>query len=294
MGFLALLELKMLSSHDPTESPLKKRRKFNVSLPDDATVQIPPSTRSSGAKVSMANLPQEYELVRLVRDILNPHETWDAKTPACEWDGVGCSQGDVVTRIRWTGRDLHGSLHLSHFMQTMKRFNVGRNALTGEIDLLDLPSSLRYLCLSENRFVGALDLTSLPQKLAELDIYDNSFTEGVCLTRLSPALEGLYLSSNNLTGSVDLTSLPQSMKQLGLRDNLLSGEISLSQLPQNLLGLSLRNNDFCGVVDFRRLPFTLRWLDVSDNERITGEIAPSRYLNLQFSVANTGVHVVVE
>ncbi len=73
---------------------------------------------------------------------------------------------------------------------------MGHNALTGPVDLTQLPRSLTYLDLGNNQLTGAVDLTQLPA-----------------------ALEQLYMDQNQLTGAVDLTKLPTTLAVLSLHQN---------------------------------------------------------------------------
>ena len=59
------------------------------------------TSKSRPAKVSAANLPQEYELSELVQDIANPHKSWNTEVTACDWEYVTCDEQGNVSELKW-------------------------------------------------------------------------------------------------------------------------------------------------------------------------------------------------
>ena len=103
--------------------------------------------RSRIAKVSAANLPQEYHLVRLLAEVHNLDESWSLDTPACEWEGVGCNEREEVSRMEWGQLDLSGAMNLIYLPHSLYDFDARQNALEGAVPLTRLPSELRSLAI---------------------------------------------------------------------------------------------------------------------------------------------------
>ena len=202
----------------------------------------------------MANLPQEYELAQLVRNVGNPHSSWNTPTPACEWDGVICNKANETTVINWNGfsnksyKQLTGSLNFGYLPKTVHKFHVFITKVSGEVPLNVLSCKLVSLGLRDNELSGPLDLTALPPNMRDLD-----------------------LSANRFTGEICLTELPSDLQYLSLDRNQLSGKVCLRDLP-NLCRLRLYTNRFSGKIDVRSLPSTLHQLDLSNNVKLHGEI----------------------
>jgi len=265
-------------SFEDARSPDHKRRK----LSDKENTTVSPRPRKRAAKVSVANLPLEYQLARLIRNIENPHYTWGTDMPACEWNRVECNEQGEPEAIHWHQMDqsacpnlwdygLIGSLDLTDIPKMVKHFSVQHNQLRGEIRLDGLPDKLENLDLSQNVFEGSLDLTSLPPSLYSFCSYKNKFTGNVCLTRLPPPMEQLLLGDNRLTGSADLTSLPSKMWHINLERNEFSGEINLAKLPPTMKYMSISHNKFSGELRLDKLPSGLEQLALGHNQ-FEGEI----------------------
>ena len=116
-------------------SPDRKRRK----LSDKENTTVSPRPLKRAAKVSVANLPLEYQLARLIRNIENPHNTWDTDTPACEWEGVECNEQGEPDDIYWEQmEDSEGPDHWEY-------------GLKGSLDLTDIPNLVkRFFCEQES------------------------------------------------------------------------------------------------------------------------------------------------
>ena len=182
-------------------------------------INLEPKARDKGlsfrpSKVRGANLPQEYELARLLGDNENLPTTWSTSTPACEWKGTHCNTDGYVTGLNWDSFSLTGTLRWDWLPRSVVLCNVMRNKLTGHIHTEKLPPQLRYLLLSVNRFTNQGDLTCLPLSLEDFVLDENHCHGNVDLTHLSPRLSKLSLRSNFFSGEVNLTGLPASLTYL--------------------------------------------------------------------------------
>lgn len=185
---------------------------------------------------------------------------WLSDAPVCEWYGVTCDGGRVVSlTMNW-------------------------NNLTGQLpaEMAQL-TQLHTLVLYYNKLSGALppELAEL-QKLNALILHHNYF-EG----ELPPAygqmasLRILDLEGNKLTGRLpDSWGQLRSLEILNLRHNRLSGELpaSIGQLTQ-LQGLLLSSNDFEGQVP-------QEWLALADNLLMFGLYANPRIGEIPFELEN--------
>ena len=55
--------------------------------------------RRKAARVRGVLLPQEYDLERLVSNIVNPLPSWNASVPAHKWEGITCSDEGEILRF---------------------------------------------------------------------------------------------------------------------------------------------------------------------------------------------------
>ena len=260
------------------QEPSTKRRKVESPMPFNThSAEETTKTRSRIAKVSAANLPQEYLLVRLLAEVNNLDESWSLHTPACEWKGVSCNEREEVSCVEWGQLDLSGTMNLVHLPHSLYDFAVPGNALEGTVPLTRLPSELRSLALYVNRFEGELDLTSLPLCFEDLALNHNRFNGTVCLTSLPDSMQSVNISENCLTGPLDLTLLPPNISRVYISGNQLSGELDLQQLPASIFRLDLSQNKFSGDVDLTNLPSFLMTLDLSDNVDLCGNITRSPF-----------------
>ena len=158
-------------------------------------------------------LPQEYDLERLVSNIVNPLPSWNTSVPANKWEGVECSDEGAILSFEVENEKLVGSFRWSTLPRSLTRFSVYKNRLSGELDLVDLPPLLFSFDASFNQFTGSIDICHLPSTLTSL-----------------------IVSANNLRGHVTFTNLPSGMKYLPLRSNAkLTGTLHEHMLPAGLL-----------------------------------------------------------
>jgi len=277
MLHLTLQTIVRLTCSDIQE-PSTKRRKVESPIPSNThSAEETTKTRSRIAKVSAANLPQEYLLVRLLAEVNNLDESWSLHTPACEWEGVSCNEREEVSRVEWGQLDLSGTMNLIHLPHSLYDFAVSGNALEGTVPLTRLPSELRSLTLYENRFAGELDLIFLPLCFEDLTLNDNRFNGTVCLTSLPVNMRNVNLSENRLTGPLDLTLLPPNISRVYISGNQLSGELDLQQLPASIFRLDLSRNMFSVYVNLAKLSSSLIGLDLSDNVNLRSNITRSPF-----------------
>ena len=168
-------------------------------------------SRKAG-RVRGALLPAEYELERLISNIVNPLPSWNASVPAHQWEGVDCSdEGNILVFVS-EETNLRGTLLWDALPRSLHRFSVFTNQLTGGIDLVNLPPHLSGFDVSYNQFTGRVDLSHLPSTLSSL-----------------------ILSMNKLSGQLTIANLPSGLLSLSLRHNAeLVGTISAQLLPESL------------------------------------------------------------
>jgi len=206
---------------------------------------VPNLSYSRAAKVR-GNLPQEFELAQLIKDIENPLPSWNTSTPACKWKGVVCTDGIHISKIRWSRRTT-------------------------------LPPHLRTRSLCGNGFSGRLHLQHLPQSLETLDVSVNRAHGSVDLTRLPHGLTLLYLNKNMLSGNVVFDCLPQTMKYLNLGNNQFTGCLDFRHLPLTLAKLYCNDNKFNAIVRFHSLPLSMVFLQLRNNPELQGVLEKSSF-----------------
>ena len=252
-----------------------------------------PRSSTRIGKVGGASLPQEFSLDLFLRNVTNRRPSWCTSTPACQWNGVTCTQ-EQVRAIHWDGHNLRGTILWSHLPVTtaelslgslwsgynrntlsgpihvevlppqLSRLDLHTNAFTGEIRFANLPPGLEYLGVSQNDLHGSVDWTLLPQGLISLRLDQNSFSGQIFLTSLPSCLSTLTVSTNMFEGPVILTELPSTLTFLNLSKNKLSGSLDLRRLPLRLLYIYLNENHFNGLINLSLLPPSLKLLNVQN------------------------------
>ena len=178
----------------------------------EAADATPPAARPG--KVKGVALPQEYELAKFVRDVRNPHPSWDTHTPACEWNGVECDESKSISEVSWYSRALKGSLHWLYLPRTIQRARVMTNQLGGDVDFSALPELLLNLWVQNNLFTGELDFAHLPPNIDVLNVSNCQFTGFVdlsCLvhSNLAKPVAGFDITGNpGLNGTIARSHMP--------------------------------------------------------------------------------------
>ncbi|HEY0924845.1 S8 family serine peptidase [Rheinheimera pacifica] len=175
---------------------------------------------------------------------------WLQNNTPCNWYGVSCSAGHVVS-VTLDDNRLVGTIPSSIASLTeLQQLDLSFNTLQGSLQLaLTQLTKLQSLILWHNAIEGTIptQLSTLPA-LQILDLSENRFTGSIpaALGGLT-TLQALYVDSNLLSGGVPsaLGQLSQ-LRALWLSDNTLSGT-----LPQSLTALTLmqdfrfENTDLC-------------------------------------------------
>ncbi|KNH04513.1 hypothetical protein XU18_4283 [Perkinsela sp. CCAP 1560/4] len=80
----------------------------------------------------------------------------DDPAGVCEWEGVKCNADGEVKKFEWVLKRGHGTgtLGFEFLPCSMKTVRMFRNALSGTIQLADLPGKLEVLSLYENQLTG--------------------------------------------------------------------------------------------------------------------------------------------
>ena len=221
------------------------------------------------------NVPQEYELAELLKDIDKPHSTWNTSKSACLWYGVLCEDGESVSSLFINDLDLTGSLDFTRLPRSLLSCHFSKHKLHGQVALDELPPGLLLLNVGSNKFSGHINLTNLPQTLKILTLADNLFEGKVDLGHLPPSMLRLKLDRNRMSGTVDLSHLPSRIRTVHLQGNSFAGCLALNTLPQSMEVLDCSNNCFSGVASFDHLPRSMKNLSVVDNADLEGEINES-------------------
>ena len=263
------MQSRLINNMDVPERSIAQRTSDEDNLSPKHNIS---GMKLSAAKVSIMNLPQEYQLARVLADVKDLHKSWSTETPACKWAGVKCNERGEVTYIAW---EFSGRPNLKYLPRSLVHLYLWRNMLTGCVELVDLPIGLEMLNLSHNRFNGEVDLTSLPPNLRGLYLGYNMFTGQVCVSKIPTSIRNLYLQENAFSGCFDLTSLPTSIRNVSLDHNHFSGKLHLDHLPPNIITLQLSSNLFSGDVCLTRLPMSIDLLDLSNCPDLSGAVSRS-------------------
>ena len=169
-----------------------------------------------------------------------------------DWYGITIADGRVQ-EIKLDDNKLVGSISSSiGALDRLRKLNLSKNDLSGNIFSIASLISLEELVLSENNLTGTIpsELGSL-ENLTELLLHTNNLTGSIPLELGSlMKLTELLLHTNNLTGSIpfELGSL-ENLTELLLHTNNLMGSIpsELSNL-ENLTELLLHTNNLTGSI----------------------------------------------
>ena len=216
-----------------------------------------PDTKSARLGKARAPLPQEYILAELVKDVENPHPSWNTTVHACKWKGVTCTEGGDVSQIG--------------FQYVALDFTFLRGKICWK-----LPSTLLYFRSLTLELWGESPTEHLPQGFLSMSLYQNKFTGAINLCDLPTTLENLSLHQNKFEGPIDLSHLPATLKTLSVGVNSLTGELNFTQLPSSLKDMDFMMNQFHGVVDLDHLPRNLFSLELSRNPNLRGFYRASR------------------
>ncbi|KAK1282453.1 hypothetical protein QJS10_CPB22g00926 [Acorus calamus] len=132
----------------------------------------------------------------------------------------------------------------------VRRLNLSRNAISGELPAIDLPA-MEDLDLSFNNISGGLSPSFNCSALLRLDLSSNSLSGDVPSAAFVSCfrLTSLNLSSNHLSG--DLPSVPGTLSSLLLAENEFSGRLSDCH---GLVDLDVSSNHLHGPIDFSDCP----------------------------------------
>ena len=262
----------------PQPSPKRRKRNDHDSRLS-AEIHAADGPVARPGKVRGANLPQEYELMRLIAGLQHPHAAWNTSTPACEWPGVMCKEQTII-QIDWGHRSLFGSMQWECLPKSLEKMKANSarlngtlpldmmppnlvllylftNELSGELDLRHLPTSMRKLCVGDNKFEGEVDLTQLPPNFAVLTLQMNELSGEICLSEFPQTLRILYIGNNEFTGALDLSHLPPLLEELDAQYTEFEGTVLLDSLPKSLDTLNLDGCAVCGEIKEENAPSNL-------------------------------------
>ncbi|CAO2816764.1 unnamed protein product [Amaranthus hypochondriacus] len=242
--------------------------------------------------ISQTPLSDQQILLKIKQEWGNQSvmESWNSHTFHCDWPGIICSNGKIVTGISLNSQNIRGEIPSSVCdLKNLTLLDVGNNNIPGKFPtILYKCTKLQTLVLSSNYFTGILpiDINKLSPKLQHLNISGNRLTGRIPSSIGNfEKLIGFYGSSNLFLGElpIELTAL-SSLVTLELDWNQLFG-----QLPSNIISwqslryISLAGNNFSGPVPtaFGVLPNLLS-LNLSSN-KLSGQI-PHEFANKSFDV----------
>ena len=192
-----------------------------------------------------------------------------------------------VVSLDLGSRGLQGDLESLAGLTGLRRLNLSRNAVTGNVADLSRMKELQFLDLSFNNIGGRLDgfdnpkletlhaghnyfignmsgLQSL-QNLEYLDLNHNGLEGGIEYLSDLDLVQYAYLNENFLTGNISAIQDMNSLLLFAAQNNSLSGTLPESEEMENLIVLMLASNDFTKVGDaFTKMP-NLQFADLSAN-----------------------------
>ncbi|KAJ0809679.1 putative protein kinase RLK-Pelle-LRR-XI-1 family [Helianthus annuus] len=246
----------------------------------------------------------------------------------CNWTGITCNEGGVVSKISLPNSSISGTLTSFQFSSfpNLTHFDLNNNQVSGVIpSAIRNLSSIVYLDLSSNRLEGEIphEIGRLTE-LRYLDLNDNSLT-GAIPVQISnlqkvwylnlggnyltdpnwsdfssmPALTFISLYHNRLkNGVLDFILQSKKLTYLDLSTNLLKGSLpeTLFINLRNLECLNLTNNMFQGPIlqDLHLFP-NLEVIQLFENQfegRIPssiGQLQNLRHLDLHLNRLNSSI-----
>ena len=203
-----------------------------TSLP--ATLEALDVSRNAlSGSISLASLPAAIKSIALNNNQLTGPV--DLLVPACTevWTQTQRASAHVVLHnnqlsgtVRYAGPPEAGFFATVH---------VADNCFTAiDWDSLD---GIDTVNVRNNRLTGELDLAEVPRSVKDLDLSYNQLEGSVFFADMGRNMEKLNLRHNNFSGEIDLSYLPRSM----LEDKKYSSR-----------GINLMENDFSGEIQFGR------------------------------------------
>ncbi|CAN8258337.1 unnamed protein product [Cochlearia groenlandica] len=243
-------------------------------------------------------------MLALSKSFTPPPPDWSSSADFCQWKGVRCSSGRVVS-INLADKSLTGVLPSEiSSLSELKSISLQRNKLSGEIPSFANLSSLQEIYLDDNIFDGVVTgsfsgLTSLqilsmsdndnitawsfPAELADSSSLATVYLDNTNIVGDLPdifdsfaSLQNLRLSYNNITGSLPPSLAKSPIKNLWInnQDLGMSGTIDLLSGMTSLSQAWLHKNQFTGPIPNLSKSDSLFDLQLRDN-LLTGTVPVS-------------------
>jgi Leucine-rich repeat (LRR) protein len=176
-----------------------------------------------------------------------PSNNWGLTKMPCQWQGVTCRDGNVIS-IKRFNVGLTGILPDLSRLTHLEQLYLFKNQLSGFLQNLTGLTHLKVLSLSANKLSGSIPDLSRLTRLEELYLYQNQLSGSLPNLSALINLKHLNLSKNKLSGSIPDLSQLINLKHLNLSKNKLSGSIpDLNPLIQ-LEALALGENKLTGAI----------------------------------------------
>ncbi|OQY56073.1 MAG: hypothetical protein DRR08_08840 [Candidatus Parabeggiatoa sp. nov. 2] len=222
-----------------------------------------------------------------------PSNNWGLTKMPCQWQGVECRYGNVISIKRFNvglkgilpdlsrltrleqlylyNNQLSGSIHNLSDLTHLKVVSLSGNKLSGSIPDLSALINLKQVNLSKNKLSGSIPDLSRLTRLEELYLYKNQLGGSIPNLSTLSNLKILSLSNNKLSGSIPDLSRLTRLEELYLYNNQLSGSIPNLSTLSNLKILSLSNNKLSGSIPDLSALINLKLLNLSKN-KLSGSI----------------------